>query len=90
MTDLERCDAEIAEILSRPDVVAGEVPAYIVTLGIEDWEMEKKLIMREIVSSPKCSSGESFLMLNCTPLHSSAIPSHIRCASVFPPGKQGI
>ena len=46
MSDLERCDREIAEILARPDIVAGIAPAYLVTLGIEDWEAEKRLIQR--------------------------------------------
>ena len=41
---LQRCDREIAEILSRPDVLDGSAPAYLVTLGIEDWEREKRLI----------------------------------------------
>lgn len=41
---LARCDAEIAEIRERPDVVAGLAPAWLVTLGIEDWECEKRLL----------------------------------------------
>lgn len=41
---LARCDREIAEILGRPDVVAGLAPAWLVTLGIEDWEAEKRFI----------------------------------------------
>lgn len=45
VTPIERCDAEIAEILNRPDVVAGKVPAWLVTLGVEDWEAEKRLLM---------------------------------------------
>lgn len=44
MTDLERCDAEIAEILDRPDVRSGQAPAWLVTLGVNDWEYEKRLI----------------------------------------------
>ena len=39
-----RCDREIAEILNRPDVVAGLAPAWLVTLGLLDWETEKRLI----------------------------------------------
>ena len=41
---LDRCAREQAEILNRPDVVAGQAPAWLVTLGIEDWECEKRLI----------------------------------------------
>ena len=40
----KRCDREIAEILNRPDVVAGSAPAWLVTLGLLDWETEKRLI----------------------------------------------
>jgi hypothetical protein len=41
---IERCDREIAEIQNRPDVQAGLFPAWLVTLGIEDWEAEKRAI----------------------------------------------
>jgi hypothetical protein len=41
---LERCAREQAEILNRSDVVAGRAPAWLVMLGIEDWECEKRLI----------------------------------------------
>jgi hypothetical protein len=41
---LERCQREQAEIQNRSDVVAGLAPAWLVTLGIEDWECEKRLI----------------------------------------------
>lgn len=41
---LARCDREIDEIRNRPDVLAGEAPAWLVTLGIEDWETEKRLL----------------------------------------------
>lgn len=41
---LARCDREIREIQERPDVLTGNVPAWLVTLGIEDWEAEKRLI----------------------------------------------
>jgi hypothetical protein len=43
---IARCEAEISEILNRPDVVAGMVPAWLVTLGIEDWEAEKRLLLK--------------------------------------------
>lgn len=45
--ELARCDREIAAILERPDVRAGTVPAWLVVLGIEDWEAEKRLILSE-------------------------------------------
>lgn len=44
---LQRCRAEQEGILSREDVVAGEAPAWLVTLGLEDWEAEKRLICLE-------------------------------------------
>ena len=44
---LARCDAEIAEILARPDVQAGTAPAWLVTMGVFDWEAEKRAIERE-------------------------------------------
>jgi len=47
MTDEERCDREIAEILGRADVVGGHAPAWLVTLGVEDWEKERRMIMAE-------------------------------------------
>lgn len=47
IAELARCDREIAEIMERPDVAAGAAPAWLVTLGIEDWEAEKRLIVRE-------------------------------------------
>lgn len=42
--ELARCDAEIAEICNRADVVAGKAPAWLVYLGLSDWEFEKRLI----------------------------------------------
>jgi hypothetical protein len=47
MSDLERCDREQREIRERPDIVAGVVPAYLVVMGLEDWEHEKRLIALE-------------------------------------------
>jgi hypothetical protein len=44
---LARCQAEIREIQERPDVVAGEAPAWLVHLGISDWECEADLIRAE-------------------------------------------
>lgn len=47
MTDLERCDLEIAEILNRKDVRDGSAPAWLVARGVIDWETEKRLIEQE-------------------------------------------
>ena len=46
MTDaeaLERCDREIAEILSRTDI--DSCPAWLVALGVNDWDVEKIIIL---------------------------------------------
>jgi len=40
--ELARCDAEIAAMQDQPDQ-----PAWLVTLGTEDWEYEKMLVRRE-------------------------------------------
>jgi hypothetical protein len=40
---LQRCDAEIREMEAQTDA-----PAWLVTLGIEDWKAEKRLIEREM------------------------------------------
>jgi hypothetical protein len=59
---LARCDQEMREIRERRDVIAGEVRAWLVVLGLEDWEMEKRLIQAAILSSDSCllsSSGEA-------------------------------
>lgn len=47
MDDLARCDQEIAEILNRPDVLEGNAPAWLVTLGVNDWIVERRLIFQE-------------------------------------------
>ena len=49
---IARCDEEIAEIMNRADVVAGTAPAWLVTLGVEDWEAEKRAIEREATGMP--------------------------------------
>lgn len=41
--EIARCDAEIAAMEQQEPVK----PAYLVTLGIEDWRAEKRLIERE-------------------------------------------
>lgn len=45
--ELARVDRELAEIAARADIAAGQVPAFLVTLGVEDWEMERRLIEAE-------------------------------------------
>lgn len=42
---LARCDREQAEIQARPELATA--PAYLVALGMEDWEYEKRLIEKE-------------------------------------------
>ncbi len=62
--DLARCDREITEIQERSDVVAGRAPAWLVTLGVNDWEVERRLILRERAKdssiSPLQSCGAGF------------------------------
>ena len=43
--DLERCDREIQEIRER--AAREEMPAYLVTMGIHDWQTERRLIETE-------------------------------------------
>jgi hypothetical protein len=55
--ELDRCRREIAEIEARPDVRAGTAPAWLVTLGLEDWRMEMRLIERE-AAAQTCAARE--------------------------------
>jgi len=48
--DLARCDREIAEASAHT-----EAPAWLVTLGVEDWRAEKRLIEAERASSLQSS-----------------------------------
>ena len=41
--EIERCDAEIREYRER----GADSPAYLVVMGIHDWEVEKRLIEAE-------------------------------------------
>lgn len=45
---LDRCDREIAKIRNMPAVLAGTAPCWLVVLGINDWQYEKRLIEQEI------------------------------------------
>lgn len=45
--ELARCDREMAELQARDDIRNGTAPAWLVTLGMTDWEMEKRLIESE-------------------------------------------
>jgi hypothetical protein len=45
VTDLERCDAELAEIERMG--ATGRYPAWLVLLGMTDWWIERRLIERE-------------------------------------------
>lgn len=44
--EIARCDREISEIEHRPDI--DTAPAYLITLGQEDWLHEKRLIQSRI------------------------------------------
>ena|SRR5215471_18746429 len=52
VAEIERCDREIAEIEARPP----GSPAYLTTLGIEDWRWEKRLLESMLVEK----SDESY------------------------------
>jgi len=52
---IARCDAEQREILERADVLSGAVAAWLVALGLEDWEMEKRLIQAEFCGTVRAS-----------------------------------
>jgi hypothetical protein len=41
---IARCEREIAEIRDRKD----ECAAYLTVLGLNDWEYEKRLLLREL------------------------------------------
>ena len=43
MSGIERCEAEQHEIFTRPDVLSGEAPEWLVLMGWADWEIEKQL-----------------------------------------------
>jgi hypothetical protein len=45
--ELERCDLEQALIQQRADVLAGTAPAFLVAMGINDWDLERAAILRE-------------------------------------------
>jgi hypothetical protein len=45
--ELARCEAELREIRERPDVLRGDVPAWLVALGEADWLTEAALIRNE-------------------------------------------
>ena len=42
-SQLARCDREIARIR----IATGIHPAWLITLGTEDWEWEKRMILEE-------------------------------------------
>jgi hypothetical protein len=48
LAQLARCDQEIAEIQAREDVLSGLVPAWLVTLGVEDWEAEARELRKQL------------------------------------------
>ena len=48
--DLARCDREIAEIRNRPDFKTA--PAWLLAMGMMDWETEKRMILNERTMHP--------------------------------------
>ncbi len=57
--ELERCILEQRLIQECTDVREGNAPAWLVTLGMEDWEMEKRMIIAESIDS--ASDYDQFL-----------------------------
>lgn len=49
LDDIARCDREIADMLSQPPVQR----AWLVTLGVNDWTVERALILQEQEPSPR-------------------------------------
>lgn len=47
-TEIAICEREQRSIQDRADVRAGIAPAWLVTLGMEDWEAEKRLIRQGV------------------------------------------
>jgi hypothetical protein len=47
---IERCDREIEEIESRQNTTE---PAWLVTLGVEDWRAEKRLLLGKLLERSK-------------------------------------
>jgi hypothetical protein len=45
--EIARCDREIAEMEQQPPLQ----PAYLTTLGIQDWEGEKRILQRIAATS---------------------------------------
>lgn len=46
LRQIARCDLEIAAMESQPEVA----PAYLTTLGIEDWRGEKRILERMLIA----------------------------------------
>lgn len=47
-TEIAICEREQRAIQDRADVREGMAPAWLVTLGMEDWEAEKRLIRQGV------------------------------------------
>lgn len=58
--ELSLCARERDEILNRADVLAGEAPAWLVTLGLTDWDAEERLIRygRKAMAMTKAERAE--------------------------------
>jgi hypothetical protein len=46
--ELSVCEQRQSEIMDMPLVMEGHAPAWLVTLGLLDWEMEKELIIKGV------------------------------------------
>jgi hypothetical protein len=60
--ELARCDREIAAMYTQTPVR----PAWLTTLGIEDWEAEKRLILEEAKKAAPERKGTPMLLLRLT------------------------
>lgn len=55
--EVERCKRERCEILTRPGVAAMQAPAWLVTLGLCDWDAEEAYIHAEFAAARAAAGG---------------------------------
>jgi hypothetical protein len=46
LAEIARCDREIAAMECRPPDL--DAPAYLTTMGIEDWRAERRILERQL------------------------------------------
>ena len=68
--EIERCDREIAEMLAQPPTA----PAYLTTMGIEDWRWEKRLLASMLIEESDESYEASEALLH--PRHDEDQKAH--------------